>query len=837
MIKTTVPFKVAIGYVIVGIILGLAIWLMYGNTHTLIEVNKTSREYMAKRDIADSLVYSILEVSNNERSVCLGVSSNINSFNASIDRAISITRHLKALESDSAQSARMDTLINLLQLKRHNLSIIATSMSNNSRFSFYDKKLNSLKSGKTPVVIRPKTPETSENKEIVYEVIKPKKGFFSRLKEAFKPNHEDTVSIRSTNRIISSADSVTHEIDIADSVAGVLAQIKNEDNQAKRTLRTNILRKEQAQQIIGIQLASRTEQLLEDIRHNEQISLQRAIDDDLAVRHGIMIKIILLAIVAMASAIVLFYYVWRDIRQAKIYSENLHLAKTETERIMQQRERLLLTITHDIKAPAASISGFIELLNDYVDNPKAKAYLNNIHSSASHLLQLVGALLSYHQLENGKVQLQPISFSPNALITGCIDNLRPQANDKGIAIIDHVTCHSANMCRADAFRIRQILDNLINNAIKYTDNGTVTVSASISDSSLKIVIADTGKGMTVDECNHIFEAFTRLKDAQGIEGVGLGLSITKELVALLNGSISLQSEKGKGSTFTVTLPVEIIETDTEPQPAITANDIAQNHHIKHHNVLVLDDDALQLQLLNEMLNKISGGQWDITICQHVEDALAHLSSNNRPDILIMDIEMPEMNGTDLIKQISHNSLMIVGMTAHDSSIKSHLIEAGFDACLFKPFKLSDLASVLGLSNNCFASTSSSSPSYYHQLFAPLLAFAEGDHEAENEILENFHNTFNGYTTELKHIVASASEQEALSPSSRQAISRISHKALPVASMLQLPCIDALKHLAPENIATLPSSQIIASTNEVIADFIAITAASKNAVTNKSVQLK
>mgnify|MGYP002239480069 CR=1 FL=1 len=139
---------------------------------------------------------------------------------------------------------------------------------------------------------------------------------------------------------------------------------------------------------MGVQLARRIEQLLEDIRDEEHRALQAAIDTDLSGRRSVMLKIISLALVAVMSAVVLLLYVRRDMRRARIYSENLERAKAETERIMAQRERLLLTITHDIKAPAASISGFIELLGEYVRDGKAASYLSNIKNSATHLLHL-----------------------------------------------------------------------------------------------------------------------------------------------------------------------------------------------------------------------------------------------------------------------------------------------------------------------------------------------------------------------------------------------------------------------------------------------------------------
>ena len=186
---------------------------------------------------------------------------------------------------------------------------------------------------------------------------------------------------------------------------------------------------------------------------------------------------------------------------------------------MNQRERLLLTITHDIKAPAASISGFIDLMKDYVDNPQH--LLSQQHQgSATHLSRLVAALLDYHQLENGLMKLNPVDFSPADMFRQCAGEMQILSREKGLELhleLDGISSPQTYY-RADAFRIRQILNNLVSNAIKYTDRGSITIQAAISPQHLlTFSVRDTGKGMTTEERQKVFQAFTRLKSAQGIE--------------------------------------------------------------------------------------------------------------------------------------------------------------------------------------------------------------------------------------------------------------------------------------------------------------------------------
>ena len=323
--------------------------------------------------------------------------------------------------------------------------------------------------------------------------------------------------------------------------------------------------------------------------------------------------------------------------------------------------------------------------------------------------------------------------------------------------------------RADAFRIRQILDNLVSNAIKYTDQGSVTIQAQVSKimgkPTLTLSVKDTGKGMTSEEKLKVFQAFTRLKSAQGIEGTGLGLSITQELVSLLGGEIILHSTLGKGSTFIVTIPIEpapkeesqeMAPSEIKYDPSLDSAqdkegqdsgshqvaDMKKKPEFANHKILILDDDKLQLQLLQEMLRRIAGDTWQVFACNHVMDALTTLH-NEQPALMLMDIEMPEMNGMDMIAHINHSNMMVVAMTAHDTSILEQLLKAGFDDCLFKPFSMEKLSDILGIESqpqqDAQPETPSQPDSSSQKKTSPqldaLLAFAGGDEEAAKEILD------------------------------------------------------------------------------------------------------
>ena len=792
MHKNNIPIKVALGYSAIAIIMILAISLVYSNTKSIIAVNEASRDYIQKRSAADS------------------------------------------------------TISSLLKEEQKNLKQLSDAMAGKPNKNYLHDKVKSLNAGKDSILVHSKAPQTHEAKKTTVEVLKTRKGFFRRLADAFKKEHAETLSVKQdSNRAV--IDSVTTPVNVAGNVANILEQIDRKEKVETQDHKQNINREMEELKMVSAKLALRSAKHLSDVHQREKDAMQESISKAMEARKHLLWQMELLAIVAFLAIVVMIWLIWRDAKKERIYQENLEAANEEIQRIMNQRERLLLTITHDIKAPAASISGFIDLMKDYVSNPQGIECLQNIKNSAAHLSHLVASLLDYHQLENGLMKVQPTSFSPAQLVAESVEGMKLRAEEKGLEI--SFECKMKGMgtsdssdspmkkefFRADAFRIRQILDNLVSNAIKYTDQGSVTIQAQVSKvmgkPMLTLSVKDTGKGMTNEEKQKVFHAFTRLKSAQGIEGTGLGLSITQELVSLLGGEIILHSTQGKGSTFIVTIPVEPApkeETQNKNQtgvgddkaldsnPEEKENDSAspqvsvekkKKPEFANHKILILDDDKLQLQLLQEMLRRIVGDTWQVFACNHVMDALTTLH-NEQPALMLMDIEMPEMNGMDMITHINHTQMMMVAMTAHDTSILEQLQKAGFDDCLFKPFSMEKLSDILGIESQPQLDAQSETPSQpdlsSQQKSKPqldsLLAFAGGDEEAAKEILDTVKQELAAHLENLKEAI----EEESLST---DRIGKAAHKLLPIATMMQMGCLEELKALSPEHIGEIEETEI------------------------------
>lgn len=782
------PFKVAFGYVIIAIVLVLALSLVYSNTTSLLTINRASREYIQKRNASDSVMSA------------------------------------------------------LLKEEQTNLKELATAIDANGSTNYLQRKMDSLSKGTDSVVVQSRKEQTHAEQNTTVEVIKSKRGFFKRLADAFKKEYAETLSVKHDSSI-AVVDTLASPVNVANEVADILKQIDKQEKRQSQGKHKAVSKEMKELQMANAQLAIRSSQQINDLHKQERQSMEQSINQAIKARQHLLGQIAMLAIIAIAVTIILFFYIWRDQKKERQYRENLERANEETQRVMKQRERLLLTITHDIKAPAASISGFIDLMRDYVGEERGVACLNNIKSSADHLSELVAALLDYHQLENGLMELKPVSFSPQLLIDQCIEAQRILAERKNLSITseynephDNASSapeHSAasSIYRADAFRIRQIINNLVSNAIKYTDKGSISISVTVRNNTHKtttphesalllVKIKDSGRGMTAEEREKVFQPFTRLDNAQGTAGTGLGLSITHELVSLLGGNIQLQSQKGKGTVFTISIPMEVVTDNTsdhkplasdKPSPVVKVS--PRQHSFANNKVLVLDDDKLQLQLIQEMLSRLVADTWQVYACNHISEALT-LIHQERPALMFMDIEMPEMNGMEMIRHINHTNMTVVAMTAHDKSFRKQIIESGFDDCLFKPFKIESIATIIGVPYPTHSSSSISlndSTSSGNNV-SSFLAFADGDTEAEKEIMNTMKENIKDYVTRLQGTLEKSSLPH-------KEISAIAHKLLPIVSMLQIEHTEEIRLMSPELISNMDDNTIRGNIRLIIADLI------------------
>lgn len=367
-------------------------------------------------------------------------------------------------------------------------------------------------------------------------------------------------------------------------------------------------------------------------------------------------------------------------------------ARKKTEELMESRHKMLLSVSHDIKSPLASIMGNLELM----DNTGNEKEAGSIQQSAEHILNLLSDLLEFSSLEQGMLRIEKHRFNVRQLCEETASMFEPIAQKKNLRFeVDNKFRNNLH-ADSDALKIKQIIGNLISNAIKYTIEGYVGFSANLENGSLVFRIKDSGIGIPSDKLEEIFKPFVRTDDGSKLsEGTGYGLSVVKGLVDLMQGSIEVQSELGKGSQFTVILPVETISVEDVADQRV--NDSSKEFTpdlVSKKKILIIDDDDTLLTVVSNMIDRL-GHQ--VLLCRSKSDLDEALKHTETFDYVLTDREMGAMSGNDILNffKQADASKPVYLMTARMDYNTEKARNEGFDGFLQKPFKIKDLETLFG----------------------------------------------------------------------------------------------------------------------------------------------
>ena len=826
-------FKIVIGYILlVGLLIGAFTYTMQQmnllTTPTSLRDQLDHRRHITHRIIsqlydAESIGQTLRTGNLNEYYHYLKAMKEVN---ASIDT-------LETILTDTLQQARLDTVRTLLQNKQWNMYAVLEAMRNTPTDQIYQEQLDSLIAQQDSLLSTPHIRRKVITHHNSYTIHHKKKGFFKRLADVFAPGKEDSTQVSNViqEEYTDTLDEVYSPIDtISSMITGIQHKVFQTRQKETEMLNTRI----SSLRVIGSGLSQRVNQLLENIEHDEQEAARTKLMQEEEIRKEAAETMAKIAIAAFVLVLVFSIVIARDITRNNHYRRELEKAKSYAENLLVAREKLMLTITHDIKAPAGSIIGYIDLLIRLVNNRRQQFYLSNMKSSAQHLLALVTSLLDYHRLEAGKMDLHPVAFNPHELLTDIYNSFLPLAEKKQLQLDFKEELPETLTLEGDPFRIRQIVENLLSNALKFTAAGGITLQAEYHGNQFVFSVSDTGCGMTASEQERIFKEFTRLSSAQGQEGFGLGLSITRKLVELLLGRIDIESAPGKGSTFKVSMPLPSISPKPAPgskEPAITLPKI-------HLRIAIIDDDRIQMHLTEAMLHnaaeEVKGFKVETVCCEQPEELIEQLK-NRTFDLVFTDIQMPAMNGFELLHHLRNQnfaqaqSIPVIAITARGDMNENDFQQKGFAGMLQKPFNQSELKKVvknalnhLTVSDNIpdtlpvqkdTHETSPHTDQPYN--FSPLTAFSEDDPEAAKEILRTFAQETQKNMEKL---------QTAISNKDMEALCATAHKMLPTFLMIEAQkAIPLLKWLeqqrgtqsyTPE--AEQAAETVIAETKQVLA---------------------
>lgn len=691
-----------------------------------------------------------------------------------------VHREMEALSAaDDQQNLRTDSLLTLLHEKDQNTIQMLRVLSEANDSLLSASEIEEIISEQDSVITQQRVQHRVITKRDSLITTPKKKGFFKRLAEVFSPSKQDSAVLVNTSLEVAT-DTILQPTTSKDSLQQKIRMATEEKRlQRKKTIR----RTSTKYQRMNTQLTARMDSLIK--QYEEEMTLRARQDAELQQEVRMRSARIIGGIAVGAVLLSAFFLIliMRDISRSNRYRQQLEVANKRAEDLLVAREKLMLAITHDFKAPLGSIMGYTELLSRLTEDERQRFYLDNMKSSSEHLLKLVSDLLDFHRLDLNKAEVNRVTFNPSQLFDEIYVSFEPLTAAKGLALQCHVAPELNGRYISDPLRLRQIVNNLLSNAVKFTQKGEISLTAGYDSSKLTIAIADTGKGMASEDRERIFQEFTRLSGAQGEEGFGLGLSIVKKLVTLLEGTIDVQSTLGKGSCFTVTLPLypvgkSIAESESpESENVDITEESAAIPPMKVIRVLLIDDDRIQLNLTAAMLKQHG---IDAVCCEQLEQLIEQLRSSVF-DVLLTDIQMPAINGFDLVKLLRASNIPqaktipVIAVTARSEMDKAALHEHGFAGCLHKPFTVKELLMTVNegqLSADEAHITEDMATAGIN--FSALTAYSEDDPEAASSIIQTFIEE-TGKNIERM--------QQALNDKEVDGIAAMAHKLLPLFTMI------------------------------------------------------
>lgn len=636
----------------------------------------------------------------------------------------SIIRH-----SDNYDKNTLDQILYLLQKKERIIEEINTQF---NAFNPY-KEIYSIVENYQPKTNNT-TISTTIQDTIIYKT--ERKGFFQRLSDVFIPDKSSDSIVLVSKTIIDTIiekDNETQEL---------IEEIQLHTTTGRNNYIKQIEKVEAKYNnlILNDQEISKEISNLLIILHKKTLSsvIEEIKESEKLINRNINLSI-LVACIALLVILTFIFFIFYDVKKVITAREATEEAKKRTEEIMESRHKLLLSVSHDIKAPLSSILGYLELMQIDCDTQEEKRMLSSMRSSSEHILSLLSNLLNFSRLDQGKETVILSDFNIKKICDELSEMFSPIAENKHLDF-KYENCLSDNVfVKSDALKLKQIISNLLSNAIKYTIKGSISFVVSSKDNELIFNICDDGIGIPQDKLNEIFKPFSRLDNQESIiEGNGFGLFVVKGLIELLNGDIQVSSELDKGSNFTVTIPVEFVKFDEEIKD--------KNNNIK--NILVVDDDNTLLTVIESMLNKLN---LRCDICHSPLEFDEYCKILDHYDYILTDREMGAFSGLEVLKRVKEkdSEKKVILMTARSEYNKNVAEEKGFDGYLRKPFSIKDLAKMF---NTELTIINEECNSKYYNDFPELCKMFDNDDNAIENILTTFVETTSDNLVTFNNII-------------------------------------------------------------------------------------
>lgn len=773
--KRSVTFKIIVGYILIGILALIAFWVIHRQANNYTQINEIKNKNNEKLFMVGKALTGLYEAESLTRNIIQ--TSDVDKFEnykTKIDTILLTINKVCEISNDILQTEKIDSIKTLIDSKNNNLEELMKIHKQQKEKGIYATAIDELR----------KENESfgDPNYEKRFRNLAPE--FKNTIVNILNLSKEDNAK-RLTNQTLDS---------LTTTVRQVLAELEGKDRKYKReiSLKENKLLKND--QIITRQLRD----LLATIESNERDEYYARLEASNKVLDETSKIIVVIASTSLLVVIVFLFLIIKDISKSQKFRNELESEKTYTESLLKTRESLINTVTHDLRSPLNTVIGYSDLLEKTELNTKQKHYLDHLKKSSDYILHLVNDLLDLSKLNAGKMIIEELPFSPKKIIENTISSVIPVYDKKNLEIFILSDDELKKQYLGDPFRIKQILTNLVSNAYKFTDEGSITVESKIisevEDSSKKqlvITVKDTGIGITKEQQNSIFEPFSQGDNntEKNYGGFGLGLAITKIIIKLLNGKITLDSDLDEGSEFTIFIPIKpsnslVLEKETET--------VIETQNFYNKRVLIVDDDPNQLALTSEVASLV-GLSYDA--CENGMTAVSFLQKNIY-DLVLTDIQMPKMDGFELlkaVKDISGNTeTPIVALSGRTDTSAMEYQKAGFVGSLRKPYAPNSLIDLIGdvlkITPTQYAEAEIEHTEDAEYSLKDLILFAHGDSDSLNTILNTFYESTIDNIGKLKKYVEDENIDE---------IKKIAHKMLPMFKQIKakevIPILEKLEH--------------------------------------------
>lgn len=737
--KKSIENKIRLKVVLMYLVLAIGCTLMIVYMYHLRQTMQEQKQQVATHYKTLQLTTKVLSEVNKAQIAANRKVSRRRSFQLQLDSIAILVDSLNTLENNRLNREMTSEIVSLLKDKRLIVGRLRTLFNRSNPIDPIREKLLIAQ----PVLEKDSVQITTVIQDTVIRQA-PRRKFWRRFTDLFSPGAPaDTIIQLTTVK----ADTI---LDTQEETKAILTEVSYfaEDARHNYTQRMQDIEKQvesllAADQAISVRLS---ELLIELYQGSVRATLGEIEKSEARIRS--YYRYLFAGGLGMLALILIFIVLMlQDVNQGRRIRRELQRAHDRVRQLMESRHRMLLSVSHDIKTPLNSMLGYLELgaLKRSIQLPE----IGSMQQSGAHILGLLENLLEYAALEQGKLVLNNQAFGLQALFKEVESMFAPLCARKGLLFTVSIDLPASLNVNSDSLKLKQILINLLSNGVKYTPAGALSMEARYETDTLFVKVSDTGAGIPHDKIDILFHPFERIADNNTLaEGTGLGLFVVKGLLDLFGGELHVESEVGKGSCFSLKIPVAESTELKQSEP-------------KH--LLVVDDDETLLLLIGNMLKQL-GHQ--ATVCSDLATFESLLKQNGPEfDLVLTDMEMNLFTGKDIlaISKSLYPRKPVVIMTARSDYHTARAYSLGFDGYLVKPFTIETL----------YAQFGGSRASDYN--LSQLSALFEEDEEAIREVIDAFSHAT------LSHV---ASLREFLRDSEFNRAQAICHKMLPMFAQLE-----------------------------------------------------